>query len=317
MNKSIIIMAFIFFLGCNSTTKKEAHKKQKAEEMNTLASNDSNNDGGLLAGKVLPKKLKEISGMITDGAFLWVISDNPKVPVYRIDNNGQILQELTITNAQVQDVEAVTADEDYLYIGDIGDNDGTRENRVILKIKKSSIGKESAVSVTAEQIVLTLPDEVQPTKKKKNNYDAEALLSFKDSLYLFTKRRGDDNTALMAFSKMPGAKVARLVTVFNSQGLVTDAAINSSGSEVALVGYETGHRQPFIWLLSNFSGNNFFSGQATLYPITKDKNLDWQTEGITFYKNNTLALSCEGTKDVPASLYFIEKSKLGSLGKAN
>ena len=304
MNKTLIVLG-IFFLGCNSTTKREEKKREKKEEGN----NADYDNSVLYSRKSLPKKLKEISGQVTDGNAIWAICDNPKSAIYKLDTAGNVLQQVVVSNIAATDVEAITADENYLYIGDIGDNDGSRNERIVMKIKKSAIGKSESEVVTAEKITFYFPDEVEVKKKKKNNYDAEAMLSYKDSLYVFTKRRGDDNTELMVIAKTPGNAVARPAGVFNSKGLVTDAAINSNGSEIALIGYEDGHQSPFIWLLSNFTGADFFSGSAKEYQLA-DRKVDWQTEGITFYNNNILVFSCEETKDIPFHVFLCRNENL-------
>ena len=310
MNKLAVLLGIIFFIGCNGTTKNEANKERKEER----ESESSHNAGGFFTTKSLPKKLKEISGLITDGAAIWAISDNPKVAIYKLDTSGNVLQQITVTNIAATDVEAVAADAEYLYIGDIGDNNGTRDDRLIMKIKKSTIGNGSTAMVTAEKIAFSFPDEISVKKKKKNNFDAEAMFSYKDSLYVFTKRRGDDNTELMVLSKKAGTQVARPAGIFNSKGLVTDAAINKNGTEVALIGYENGHEKPFVWLLNSFAGTDFFSGKSTQYQLANRK-VDWQTEGITFYNDNTLVFSCEETKDFPASLFIMPKANLDLLNK--
>src|SRR4030095_12027516 len=87
--------------------------------------------------KELPKELKEISGIVKDGDALWAISDNRNVDVYKLDLSGNIIQQLHISNVALRDVEAITADKDYLYIGDVGDNDGTRDERTIIRVLKS------------------------------------------------------------------------------------------------------------------------------------------------------------------------------------
>jgi hypothetical protein len=257
----------------------------------------------------LPKPLKEVSGIMAVNNSIWAISDKPSPLVFKLNSKGKLVQEVILKDVAVSDVEAITSDGTHLYIGDIGDNNGDRLERKIIKVQLSSIAQSTTAEVEGQVINFSFAGDEIVDRKKKNNYDCEAMLYFKDSLYLFTKRRADDYAALFVLPNVPGQHQARLISRFKTDGLITDAAINPSGNEVALVGYQDGHKKPFVLLFSNFSGNNFFNGTMKRYQFKGDKK-DWQMEGIT-YKNDTyLYLSCEQTKEVPATLYGMEKRKL-------
>jgi hypothetical protein len=297
-----VCFALLLF-SCNSSiqTKKE---KKNSKELSAESSVDNKGMFSIVAQ--LPKKLKEISGMEKDGNFLWAISDNPKAAIYKLDLSGNPVQELTVENTTVSDVEDVAVDADYLYIADIGDNDGTRGQRQILKIEKSSIGNDEKAKVKADVISFSFPSQ-DIKKKKDNDYDCEAIFSNGNNLYLFTKRRSDGKTELFELAKTKGNQTPKSITTFNSEGMITGASINEAGKEVALCGYQHGHQQPFIWLLNEFKGNNFFSGQQKRYVLTTDKK-DWQVESITFKDENSLLFACETTSDMPATLYSISKN---------
>jgi hypothetical protein len=256
----------------------------------------------------LPKQLKEISGTVKDGDVLWAITD-ASGSIYKLDLQGRVLQELKLTGLRLNDVEAVAVDRKYLYIGDIGDNDGTRTDRVIVRIPKSSLSK-GRTSVTGEEIRFTFPDEGTVKKKKSNNYDCEAMISYGDSLFVFTKQREDMGTNLYVLSKTPGKHQARDLGHFKTKGLVTDASVNDRGNEISLIGYDEGHRRPFVYTFSDFNGNNFFSGKHKRYELTHKTNLDWQVESISYRDADSYFISCEKTKDVPNTLYVVPKADL-------
>jgi len=257
----------------------------------------------------LPKALKEVSGLMAVDNSIWAISDKPSPAIFKLNEKGKVVQEVKLKQVAVSDVEAITADGTHLYIGDIGDNNGDRLERKIIKVQLSSIGQGATAEAEGQVINFSFAGDEIAARKKENNYDCEAMLYFKDSLYLFTKRRADDYAALFVLPNIPGQHQARLISRFKTDGLITDAAINPSGNEVALVGYQDGHKKPFVLLFSNFSGNNFFNGTMKRYQLKGDKK-DWQMEGITYKNENYLYLSCEHTKDVPATLYGMEKRKL-------
>ena len=265
---------------------------------------------GFAFKKTLAKELKEISGIARDGNALWAISDHGNSEIFKLDLKGEIIQRVRVTNFTFQDVEAVTVDKDYVYVGDIGDNDGNRTDRVIVRIPKSSLGSKAAVEVQGQEIDFVFPDEGEVKKKKKNNYDCEAMLNYNDSLYVFTKRREDLQTGLYAIPEQPGNYTAHSIALFDTRGLVTDAAMNAGQNEIALSGYDAGHKKPFIWVLSDFKGNNFFTGKQSRYRINNEKKLDWQVEGIAYKDANSFFITCEKSKDVDNSLFVIERSKL-------
>lgn len=263
------------------------------------------------AKNLLSKELSEISGIAKDGNVLWAIVDSKNANIYKLDLSGKIIQTIHIDNVKLKDVEAVTIDQHYLYIADVGDNNGVRADRTIIRIKKSIIPGKPITSVKGEVIKFTFPDEGVVKNKKNNNYDCEAVLSYRDSIYLFTKRRDDLKSALYVIPKVPGTYAARYISVLKTKGLVTDAAMDESGNNLALIGYdEDNHSMPFIWLLSNFHGDDFFSGKEERFQLTSKKLLDWQLESISYKDENSFYIACEKTKDIANTLYVIKRADL-------
>lgn len=285
----IILLTLVLFAGISKTDAQENKFELKKE---------------------LPNKLKEISGITKDGDELWAIVDTKNADIYKLNLNGNIIQTIHLLNYKLKDVEAVSSDNRFLYVGDVGDNNGTRESRTIIRIAKSSLGDNPVVNVEGELINFTFPDEGHVKKKKGNNYDCEAMVSFGDSLYVFTKRRDDMKTELYVLPKLPGNYPARSITVFKTKGLVTDAAVNEKRNEIALVGYDEGHTRPFIWILSKFSGNNFFSGSFKRFELTNEKKLDWQVESITYKNEDSFYIACEKSTDIKNTLYLLPKTEL-------
>jgi hypothetical protein len=306
MKKIILPLIALLIFSCNDSAQDKIKGKKKDTTINSDAVS-TDNHFSIIA--VMHKKMKQVSGIVKDGNFLWAICDNPKSDIYKLDLSGNVVQQLQLKDIQVTDVEDLTVDANYLYIADVGDNDGNRGERQIIKINKAAIGNEKKVGVDGEIIQFSFPSQGDIQKKKKNENDCEAIISYKDALYLFTKRRNDKQTELFVLSKKIGMQTPKSVAMFNSEGLITGAAINSAGSEVALVGYESDHKQPFIWVLSAFNGNNFFSGQHERYQLSDDGK-SWQVEGITYKDNTSLLFTCEETPDIPAALYLISKDQL-------
>ena len=262
--------------------------------------------------KELPKDLKEISGIVKDGDVIWAITDKSNA-VHSFDLYGNEKTRIPLTNITVQDAEAITADNEYLYIGDFGNNEGNRLQRSIIRTAKKDSAAANDTSTQAQTISFTFPGDHEVEKKKENDFDCEAMVIYKDSLYLFTKRRGDMQTELYVLPKTPGQYEARRISAFNSDGMITDAAVNPAGNELALIGYDKGHTKPFIWIFSNFKGSDFFSGNSQRYYLGTKKKQDWQVEGITYADDQNFYISCEKSKDIPCTLYLLDRSALKKL----
>lgn len=140
----------------------------------------------------LPKKLKEISGLVATNKGLWTFNDSGGEPeIYNIDHkSGEILQTVELENAKNVDWEDITADEKYIYVGDIGNNDGNRKNLRIYRIKLSDIKqKKEKQKVGADIFKFYYPEQKDFGKKKSKttNFDAETLVILGGKLNVFTK----------------------------------------------------------------------------------------------------------------------------------
>lgn len=235
---------------------------------------------------------------------LWTFNDGGNsATLYRLDSaTGTVLQQISISNYGNTDWEDITSDADYIYIGDFGNNKGMRQDLKILKIAKADIPANGNTSVTAEAINYSYPDQTTFTTNDKNNFDCESIISIGDSLYLFSKNLGNYQTRLYSLPKAAGTYSANLITQYDVKGKITAASINPSNSQIALLGYLSNHTGSFILLLDDFSDNNFFSGTIKRVPII-DHNVDWQTEGISYFNDNRIFISCESTNAVPVTLY--------------
>jgi len=255
----------------------------------------------------------ESSGLIFSDGKLWTFGDsgNPAA-IYSIDTaSARVKQVVSITNYPNVDWEDITADKDYLYISDLGNNDGNRKDLKILKIAKADIGDSQYPNVKAEAISISYADQTDFSSNGKTNFDCEAIFSKGDSLYIFTKDRGDFQTRVYKVSKSPGSYVLSPYTSFNVNGKITGADYNPKTNEVALIGYMGSDYNSFIWLLSDFQGDHFFSGNKRRIEIGKP-NLSWQTEGIAYIDSGKLFISCETTSDFPSSLYTLDRKDIKS-----
>ena len=229
------------------------------------------------ASFVLGESLSETSGLIKWHDLVWTHNDNDDINIYSLDTlNGNLTQTYPLTGATNVDWEEISQDEDYVYIGDFGNNsNGNRTNLKIFRIDKNSILNNSPV---IETISFSYSDQTNFTPAGANNtdFDCEALIVSADSIYLFTKQWISNKTCVYSLPKTPGTHIAQLKSTFDVQGLITGATYLESKKLVTLCGY-TNLLQPFIYLLYDFHKHDFFGGNKRKVTISRPFH---QVEGI-------------------------------------
>jgi len=230
----------------------------------------------------LPQELKECSGSEMANSHLWVHNDGGNEnEIYRIDSlTGEILQTVVIANAQNEDWEDVAKSENYFYIGDFGNNSGNRTDLRIYRINKNDLSNDL---ISAQFINFNFSDQVDFSENNNNHdFDCEAFFYYNGQLHLFSKNWVDNQTRHYILSAEPGTHTAQLTETFDVGGLITSANI-SDNNEVVLLGYtELGFN--FMWLLFDFDGDDFFSGNKRKILLGNGFT-NSQTEGITFREN--------------------------------
>jgi hypothetical protein len=140
----------------------------------------------------------------------------------------------------------------------------------------------------------------------KTNFDCEAMIVNSDSIYLFTKQWTANKTSIYSLSKTPGTQVAKLISTFNVQGLITGASFVENKQIIALTGYSV-LLQPFIYLLYDFKGTDFFGGNKRKIPLSL---MFHQVEAITSTDGYKYYISNESFARQP---YFSTVQKLHTL----
>ncbi|MBU6325704.1 MAG: hypothetical protein KJS92_09470, partial [Bacteroidetes bacterium] len=241
----------------------------------------------------LPDSLAESSGLLLHQGFLWTHNDDtdPSLYFWKPDVTPAPLRK-TISGVRNNDWEDLTRDEQYFYIGDFGNNgSGNRRNLNILRI--SDPYKQGSL-LWADTISFTYEDQTDFTAQPGNStdFDCEAFIAAGDSLYLFTKQWLSQKTACYVLPKTPGNHVARLRAILDVQGLITGASFLPGKSLVLFCGYSK-TVQPFLYLLYDFDGNNFFSGNKR--KISLDLSFH-QIEGISTLNGLDVYMSNEQLK---------------------
>lgn len=206
----------------------------------------------------LPPSLNGTSTLIFwDGGY-WSCNDHTKLKLYRLDSlTGAITDSVTVSESAPHDMEEIAQDSLYLYFGDFGNNSNTRTDLQILRVEKTALLNGTHVIDT---IFFSYPDQTDFTSSSmETDFDCEAFIASGDSLYLFTKQWGSQGTVCYALPKIPDTHVAERRDSCKVQGLVTGATLFEDENLLVLCGYST-LLQPFIYLLYDYNGDNFFSG---------------------------------------------------------
>lgn len=209
---------------------------------------------------VLPEILSESSGLSLWNNQLWSHNDNDDNNLYVIDTlNLNLISSIELTGTINTDWEEITSDEEYLYVGDFGNNvDGSRKDLRILKIDKNSILRNEP-EIDTIAFSWSDQDESDPYGLCNTDFDCEAFIAFGDSLYLFTKQWISRKTGIYSLPREPGNHTARLKMVYDSEGLITGATCRESENLIVLCGYDT-EGLPFLILIYDFTGDDFLNG---------------------------------------------------------
>ena len=229
-----------------------------------------------LASLPLDEVLSETSGLIFWNNNLWTHNDNLDINIYMLDTlYGRIVQAYPLTGIENRDWEEISQDEEYVYIGDFGNNSGNRRDLRILKISKVSLISGSPV---IDSIKYSYSDQVDFTPAANDtDFDCEAFIVTEDSIYLFTKQWTSNQTSLYSLPKNAGNYTAKLRSSLDVNGLITGATYLGSERIIALSGYSN-KLVPFVYLLYDFSGSDFFGGNKRKIGILLDFH---QIEAIT------------------------------------
>jgi hypothetical protein len=246
------------------------------------------------AAYLLDSILSETSGLIVYNDQLWTHNDNSDITLYGLDTASGIVLNTAVLSGTINiDWEEISQDSHYLYIGDFGNNvNGNRTDLKILRVDKTSL---SGTNPVIDTISFFYQDQVNfnPTGSNNTDYDCEAFIVSDDSVYLFTKQWIGDQCAVYSLPKSPGTHMANFKSKFNTYGMITGATSLEGKRLIALSGY-TNFLEPFIYLLYDYPGTEFFGGNKRRIELSLQFH---QVEGIAsnnglkYYLSNELFYS--------------------------
>lgn len=230
----------------------------------------------------MPAAVPESSGLAFRpgrGTF-WTHNDSGGRPVlYEVAMNGALLDSLPLPGVANTDWEALAAqDSTVLYVGDIGNNANTRPNLTVYRVNLLKANPPQPITVRfANQTSF-------PATKDTRNFDSEALLFARDSLFLLSKNRSRPRrpVSLYGFPAEPGSYALSPRDSVWIKSMVTDASVSPDRRTLAVLTYGK------ILLF------DLPDGRITLRHPTRCVRLPrGQTEAISFINNTDLVMTNE------------------------
>jgi hypothetical protein len=233
----------------------------------------------------LPKVLIETSGLYCpDLGEAYTVNDSGnKSIIYKIDDQGVILNRRQV-DAKNKDWEALTGDKTHFYIGDVGNNNGKRKFVQIHALPKEGI----STKVTTSKI-LYISNSHKTNENLNHDFDAEALVSKGDALFLFSKSWNTGTLFIYKLDKiMPEQLIEPTASIVGLPGMITGAEYDSKNNRFILVGYKLngmGSFEPFIAIL-----DKDLSVQKSFELVDYD-----QVEGVCVTPNGEVWFTQEGS----------------------
>jgi hypothetical protein len=256
------------------------------------------------------KSVAESSGLVASrtmpGAY-WTHNDSGDGPfIYAFDTRGNTFGTFRVNGAQARDWEDIAAgpgpqpNRSYLYIGDIGDNDGVRSEVIVYRVA------EPVLSATTRRFTKKRPGSTEPAEAIRLKYpdgkhDAEALLVHPrtGNIYIVTKvliANAGVYEAVAPFTAgqpitMRRVGEARVPSLFG--GVITGGSISPDGRRVALCDYFQGYELVLPAGRSNF--DEIWKQRMNGFDLGKRK----QGESITYRLDGRALLATSEGKEAP------------------
>ncbi len=256
----------------------------------------------------LPHELHETSGLEIFRDSLISFNDSGGEPSLYIFSPLAPLsaREKRIAGVKNIDWEDIARGSEHFYIGDFGNNNGSRDTMVIYRFP---INQLDSKELRPELISFTFKEKLAVHKNKpRNPFDCEAMTIINDSVWLFTKNWRDKTSWIYKFAVTPAHYDLAAYDILEPGMLVTGADYIPEKKLLFLIGYK--NFTPRIMAYS-FNGNSF----EPIFLLRLGNLFGVQTEGIVI-KDNIIYFSNEKSL-APQGLYRIYYEEKSSLSNSN
>ena len=253
------------------------------------------------------KKLSEVSGLATsirNPGRLWAHNDRGNRPeVYLIDDKCDVKLTVVLDGIKNRDWEDIAvgpgpdSTKSYVYVGDIGDNDGVHKLKYIYRFEEplNESGDDKITIANFETIVFRLPN--------SREMDSEALFlnTATRDLYIVTKRENPVHVYEIRYSDTPGDTITAQEIASLPTFEIVAADLSADGKGLLMKNYS------HIYYWNNSSGKPIAEllkekpVEIPYHPEPQGESLAWARDNSGFY---TLS---EVTKNASSYLYFYQK----------
>lgn len=257
----------------------------------------------------LDEKIKETSGLSIFDGKLYTFNDSGNAPeLFELDETSGTIKNTLKINAKNKDWEALANDGNNFYIGDFGNNGGTRRD---LEIYKLPFRNHEPENDSIAKISFYYPDQTEFIPKYTNNdYDAEAMIYLNGKIHIFSKEWTSRETSHYIIDpEIPEKQKALKTESYKTGFVVTDAAYFDK--KLYLVGY-TKKTEVFMDIFTETEPGIFFKEKPRHYYLGSALAVG-QIEGIAV---NEKGIYISGEKfrskfgKAEPALYFVPKEKL-------
>lgn len=274
--KTLLFSLPLLLSACSSTASSESKKIEIVEEIS------------------LAEQLTETSGLYCDAGLAYTINDSGNSPtLFTMNETGEVTQRQDVAKKNT-DWESVTADQDFFYIGDFGNNAGKRPVLSLIKVNRADLGEVQRLDFTYENY------DIAKNEYYAHDFDAEAMVARDEHLVVFSKSWLTHKLKIYTVDK---SKTNQLLSpqaeVSGIPGVITGADWDEYHQRYILVGYTSnalGMFKPFLALLSE---------QFALTATYKLEGFG-QVEGLCVTGDNAIWLTQESSPFSAAKLFKLK-----------
>ena len=247
-----------------------------------------------------PSVINECSGMINiDGRFISMNDGSTHTLLQEINRNtAEVISTINVANTSNIDWEALQYDNGNIYIADVGNNEGDRENLRLYTIPYQ-VGPEI---VCMDTINFIWPDQTEFITSGSHPYDCESMLVENNIVTFFSKNRNDLKTNVYRLD-ITTETIIKGESV-SIGGLATDAVIDPSG-DVLLLSYLPIGGSTFlnkVSILSRTDGVYQLKENVAIPKMT-------QIEAIVHIEDHKYLLGAESESSEGGYLYSLDLSE--------
>lgn len=255
----------------------------------------------------LEATLSESSGLLAFGEELLSHNDSGNAnALYSVDPiTAKIITTFAIDNTVNTDWEDLAQDANHLYIGDIGNNNGTRKDLKIYKIAKEQLTLANSQESFVETIFFSYAlQESFIAAPFRTNFDAEALVVIAGDLYVFTKNWGNQKTDIYKITTTPGIYEAEHIGTLDIVGFVTGADYDAESNSLVLIGYNL--QSPFLVTMDAVHLQDLSNSNFERYELQVPTTYSRQLEAVCFFESY-LYFTSEQSSDGASGLFRMNR----------